>query len=192
MKAVLVAIGAVGLMAGCASTTEEVAPAAYADPMSPLSAAGYMSMAASSDLFEIESSRLALQRSQNATVRAFAQTMIDHHGRTSAEMMSIAQQAGMNPPPPQMLPAQLATLERVRAAAPGDFDATYKREQVAGHQEALNLHRTYAAQGDLAPFRDFATRTVPIIEGHLAQAEALPEYAPPPPPPAPARAGERG
>lgn len=196
MKIILAAMGSAALLMGCTPTAQEEAPAtaAAADPMSPLSAPGYMSMAASSDMFEIESSRLALQQSQNPQVQSFAQTMIDHHTRTSQEMIQIAQSAGMTPPPPQMLPPQQAALDRIRAAGPAQFDAAYKQEQISGHQQALDLHRNYAAQGDAPPLRDFANRTTPIVQGHLTQAQGLPDYAPPPPPPAPApaQAGERG
>lgn len=194
MKAVFAAFGAAALLAGCASNEEPPPPVAAADPMSPTSAPGYMRMAASSDQFEIQSSQMALQMSQNPQVRSFAQMMIDGHSRTTAELTQIAQQQGMTPPPPVLAPPQQAALDRIRAAAPADFDAAYKREQIAGHQEALNLHRTYAAQGDNQALRDFAARTAPIVEQHLAQAQTLPDYAPPPPPPppAPARAGERG
>lgn len=210
MKTVLVTFGAAAMLMGCASTAQEEAPpataaaadptspAAAADPTSPLSPPGYMSMAASSDMFEIESSRLALQQSQNPQVQSFAQTMIDHHTRTSQEMPQVAQSAGLTPPPPQMLPPHQAALDRIRAAGPGQFDAAYKQEQISGHQQALDLHRNYAAQGDVPPLRDFANRTAPIVQGHLTQAQGLPDYAPPPPPPAsaptptPAQAGERG
>lgn len=191
MKALLAAAGAAALLAGCSTTPMEAEPVAAAplmDPNSPLSAPGYMRMAASSDMFEIESSRLALQRSQNPMVRAFAQQMIDHHSRTTAEMMAVAQQTGMAPPPPGMLPHRQAALDRLRAATTG-FDAAYKREQIAAHEEALALHQNYAAQGDMPAFRDFASRTVPIIQGHLNQARGLPEYTPPAAAP---RAGERG
>jgi putative membrane protein len=191
MKAILVAVATATLLAGCASNSGSAGPATATDPMSPLSAPGYMRMAASSDMFEIESSRIALVNSQSPQVRSFAQMMIDHHTRTTQDLTTVATQARFAPPPPQMLPPQMAALDRVRAAPPGDFDTVYKREQIAGHQEALSLHRSYGAQGDTAALRDFANRTVPIIESHLAQAQNLPEYAPPPPPPPP-RAGERG
>jgi putative membrane protein len=191
MKAVLVAVATATLLAGCASNTGAGGPAAATDPMSPLSAPGYMRMAASSDMFEIESSRIALVNSQSPQVRSFAQMMIDHHTRTTQELTTVATQARFAPPAPQMLPPQMAALDRVRAAQPGEFDSVYKREQIAGHQEALSLHRSYGAQGDTPALREFANRTVPIIESHLGQAQNLPEYAPPPPPPPP-RAGERG
>ncbi|MBB5715529.1 DUF4142 domain-containing protein [Sphingomonas aerophila] len=192
MKLVLASMGADMLLAGCASQRDDMGPPATiaADPMSPLSAPGYTRMAASSDQFEIESSRLALTRSRNPQVLRFAQMMIDHHQRTSADLMSTAQAVGIAPPPPGMLPPQRDAFERVSAAGP-DFDSVYKAEQVSGHQQALDLHRNYAASGDEPRFRALATRTVPIIEDHLRQAQSLPDYASPPPP-APVRAGERG
>lgn len=192
MKALLAAVSAAALLAGCSSTTAETDPVPMAtlDPSSPLSAPGYMHMAASSDMFEIESSRLALQRSQNPAVRSFAQMMIDHHTRTTGDLMATAQATGMTPPPPGMMPHHRAMLDRLSAAGPNDFDAAYKREQLAAHNEALTLHQNYASQGDMRAFRDFASRTVPIIQSHLSQAQGLPEWTPAPP--APTRAGERG
>lgn len=196
MKALMIALGTVGLLAGCTTPAEEAPPATAAmDPMSPLSAPGFMMMAASSDQFEIQSSQLALQMSQNPQVRAYAQTMIDHHTRTTAELAQIASANGMTPPPPTLTPAHQALLDQVRTAPMGQFDATYKRAQIQSHQEALTLMQNYAAQGDAAPLRDFAARTSPIIQQHLSQAQTLPEMTMQQPPmqqPVPSRAGERG
>ena len=198
MKALVIALGTVGLLAGCTTNTAADAPAtaAAADPMSPLSAPGFMMMAASSDQFEIQSSQMALQMSQNPQVRAFAQTMIDHHSRTTAELAQLAQANGLTPPPPTLMPNHQALLDQVRAAPMGQFDAAYKNAQITSHQEALTLMQNYAAQGDLPPLRDFAGRTTPIIQQHLVQAQSLPEMSmmqqQPMQQPVPSRAGERG
>lgn len=196
MKAFVIALGAAGLVAGCAPKAAEEAPPAAAamDPMSPLMAPGYMAMAASSDQFEIQSSQMALQMSQNPQVRQYAQTMIDHHTRTTAELTQIAQANGMAPPPPTLMPQHQAALDRIRAAGPAGFDAAYKQEQITSHGEALSLNQNYAAQGDKQPLRDFAARTSPVIQQHLSMAQMLPDtmMQAPPPAPAPSRAGERG
>ncbi len=198
MKALMMAAGAAMLFAGCATTAAEdmAEPAAALDPASPLSAPGYMAMAASSDMFEIESSRLALQRSRHPAVRQFAQMMITDHTRTSSEMMAAARELGLSPPPPGMMPHHMEMLDRLRGAAPGEFDAAYKREQLMAHEEALNLHRNYADQGDAPPFRAVASRAVPVVQAHWDHARTLPEmtqveetYTPAP---AERRSGERG
>lgn len=197
MKAVMMALGAVALLGGCATTNEDMSgPPPLADPMSPLSAPGYMAMAASSDMFEIESSRLALQRSRHPAVRQFAQMMITDHTRTSSEMMAAARELGLSPPPPGMMPHHMEMLDRLRGAAPGEFDAAYKREQLMAHEEALNLHRNYADQGDAPPFRAVASRAVPVVQAHWDHARTLPEMTQVEetynPAPAERRSGERG
>lgn len=196
MKILLTSAGAALLLAGCSTTADEPPPppppAVAANGM-PILASGYMEMAASGDLFEIESSRLALQRSADPTVQSFAQMLINDHGRLSQTMMDAAQSAGLTPPPPAMLPRHQEMLQRLQAAAPGSFEAAYRNEQILAHQEALTLHQTYAAQGDNAALRSVAASAVPVIQSHLNHAQSLPQtsYVPPAPPPS-VGAGERG
>ena len=206
MKTLIAALLAGSAFTVAACTTpmagmESEASAVAADPTSPLSAPGYMQMAASSDLLEIESSRMALQMSRNQAVRSFAQLMFNDLNRTSSEMIRAAQQIGLDPPPPQLLPHHQDMLQRLREVPLADFDRAYKAEQIAGHEEALALHRNYADRGDAEPFRALAARTAPIVEMHLGHARSLPDYAaapapdpyyPEPAPPVRRRAGERG
>lgn len=51
--------------------------------MAPMTTEGFRQMAMASDAFEIESSRLALERSRNPAIRRFAQMMIRDHAMTS-------------------------------------------------------------------------------------------------------------
>ena len=51
--------------------------------MAPMSTEGFRMMALQSDAFEIESSRMALQRSRNPAVQRFAQQMVGDHAATS-------------------------------------------------------------------------------------------------------------
>jgi predicted outer membrane protein len=73
------------LMAAIASpaTAQMAAPAAMGAPMS---SAQFRQMAMASDFFEIESSRIALQKSRNPGVRSFANMMIQDHSATSAAL----------------------------------------------------------------------------------------------------------
>jgi len=192
---VFAAAGTAALAAGCATRSEPVPPVAMVDPASPLAAPTYMRMAASSDLFEIQSSQLALQMSQNAAVRSFAQMLIGDHSRMSSLMMAAAQSAGLMPPPPALMPHHQQMLDQLRMAQPGTFDMAYQNAQVAAHQEALTLHQNYANGGDHPTLRGIAGQAVPVIQGHLNHAQML--SAPPPPPPTvpeyrPPRPGERG
>ena len=174
MKTLMIAVAA---LTGAAATTTATAAFAQATaaPGMALNDTTYMQMAHSSDMFEVESSRLALQMSSNQEVRAFAQMMVDDHTRMMNEMMSMG--AGQANMPMQMMPQHAAMLERIRAASPAEFDMMYKREQMMAHQEAVALHRSYAEQGQNPALKAMAARAVPMVEAHLARAQALPEMA---------------
>src|SRR3954468_23425193 len=58
-------------------------PAVAQPAMMPLDSTTFRQTAMSSDALEIASSQLALARSRNARVRAFASKMISDHGATS-------------------------------------------------------------------------------------------------------------
>ena len=191
MRKLLIAAGTALLATACASSNMDAEPSqAASDPTDPTSAMGYLAMAASSDMFETESSRLALQMSRNEAVRSFAQMMVSDHMRTTAELQTIARDAGVTPPPPMMMPHHRDMLDRLRAAPATDFDQAYKDAQVMAHQEAITLHNNYADRGDRPAFRDFAARTVPVIRMHYDHAQRLPVNMQAPS--APVQAGERG
>ena len=190
MKQLILIAGAAALAGGCTTpVADPVEPAPLAAPAG-MAAPHYLQNAASGDMFEIESSRLALSMSQNPAIRSFAQMLINDHTRMSNQLIAAAQSAGLPPPPQQMLPHHMEMLQRLQAAGPAGFDRAYKAEQIMAHQEALNLHRTYAAEGDVPPLQTVAAQAVPVIEAHLAHAQQLPEHMPMQEPVN--RAGERG
>ena len=197
MRKVAIMLAGAALLAGCSNNrAAEPGPAAAAvDPNNPLMAPGYLAMAGSSDQFEIQSSQLALQVSQNPAVRNMANMLIADHTRSTQMLMAAAQSAGLTPPPPALMPPHQAMLDQLRAAGSGPaFDQAFQQIQLQAHQEALALHQNYSAQGDVPALRTTAGQIVPVIQMHIQHAQSI-SVAPPPPPPAPPpvrRSGERG
>ncbi len=171
IRNLLLAAAASVSFTACSTMGDMGAPMAAA---MPLDARGYTAMAASSDMYEIESSRLALQRSQNAQVRQFAQMMIQHHSNTTEQLMAAARAAGVMPPM-QMMPMHARMLQELQAAGTGmRFDATYGRQQRMAHEQALALHGNYAARGDTPALRTVAAAATPIVRSHLEMSANLP------------------
>ena len=173
MKYMLTGISAALLTAGCASMGGGMGANTSASAM-PTDAMGYVAMAGSSDMYEIESSRLALQRTQSPAVRQFAQMMIDHHTATTQQVMLSAQSAGMMPPPPMLMPPHRAMLDKLQPAGSAGFDRMYVEQQRVAHRMALGLHRNYADRGDTAPLKTTAAAAVPIIQRHIEQLQTMP------------------
>jgi putative membrane protein len=196
MRKLAIMLGGALVLTACQTTPPPPPlPPAPVDLNNPLMAPGFLTQAASGDQFEIQSSELALQASQNVAVRNFANLLIADHTRMSQAMASAAQSAGLPPPAPALLPAQQGALDQLRAAGPGPgFDLAFKNAQIAAHQQALGLMQNYATGGDVPALRTVASEAIPTIQMHLQQAQLL-NLAPPAPPPLappPGRSGERG
>jgi len=196
MRKLAILVGGSALLVSCQTPLPPPPPpeaAPMIDPNNPLFAPAFMAQAASGDQFEIQSSQLALQMSANPAVRNFANMLIADHARMSQALAAAATAARLSPPAPALLPAQQSTLDQLRTTGP-NFDAAFRGVQIRAHEQALQLMQNYAANGDVPVLRNTATQAIPIIQSHLAQAQALSvATAPPPPPPPPVRQpGERG
>jgi putative membrane protein len=134
----------------------------------------YRMMAMVSDAFEIESSRLALERSRNPRIRSFANTMVRDHSMTSQALMGGVQMAAMGGMAPSLDARHAAMLNQLASASGPQFDRLYARMQVMAHQEALALHGGYAQAGTDPALRAFAGQVTPHIRHHLAVARRLP------------------
>jgi putative membrane protein len=195
MRLLLVSVAA-ALLSGCA-TQQPTEPVVAVDPTSPLAAPNYLSMAGSSDQFEIQSGQLAQQMSQNPGIRQIGQMLVADHTSSTQQLMAAAQSAGITPPPPAMRPEHAALLQQIQSAPPGQFDMVFRDVQIQAHQQALQLHQNYASGGDTPALRTAATNIAPVVQNHLTMLQSLAVAPPPPPPPAPvyqepARPGERG
>ena len=195
MRALLLSVAAVAMAAGCAPKPP---PAPPVDTSSPTYAPNYLSVAGSSDQFEIQSGQLAQQMSQNAGIRQIGQMLVADHTTSTQQLMAAAQSAGITPPPPALLPQHQALLQQIQSAPPGQFDMVFRDVQIQAHQQALALHQAYASGGDTPALRNAATGIVPVVQNHLNMLQQLAVAPPPPPPPPPptypqpARPGERG
>lgn len=138
------------------------------------SAPDFVRLAGLNDMFEVQSSELALERSKNSDVRAFAQQMIEAHRQTTEDLKTAIASAGAAMTPPATLDEEMTDeLNDLRETTVAEFDREYLEAQVEAHQAALNLMQRYAGDGDLPQLQAFAAATAPAIQQHLDRARAL-------------------
>jgi putative membrane protein len=119
--------------------------------------------------FAILTSRLALERSRNPSVRNFAQLEIN-------EQTAVAAALGATPGGVQPRPDQMAIIQQLQSMGPGrQFDRAYVEGQIAGHEELLALNTAYAQGGSDERGRAVATIAVP----HHSDASLDPKQPPP-------------
>ena len=153
-------------VAGCMTPMASPPPAAAVT-----TAAAFVPMATSSNLFEIESSRLALDRARNPEVRRFARQMIRDHNVATRRMAAVVRRSGVPMPPPALIARHQQMLATVQGAA--DFDAAYMSAQVMAHQESIALFTAYGTNGDVPPLASFARATLPNLQMHLDHAQSV-------------------
>jgi putative membrane protein len=142
-------------------------------PAAPQTAAEFAAAAAASDLFEIESSKLAQSQASGAKVKDFAAMLVKDHTNSTNELKGIATKENITLAPPALDVDKQAKLDALKAAKGEDFDRLYISQQVPAHEQALQLMQGYAAGGDNAAVKAFASKTAPVIQKHLDEAKAL-------------------
>ncbi|MFZ5668425.1 MAG: DUF4142 domain-containing protein [Pseudomonadota bacterium] len=169
-------------LGACKRTSDEAAMGAPdANPEATIPTAAneaaapdFVAKAAEADMFTVESSRVALERSQNAAVKEFARMMVAGHTQTTADLKAAVAASGLSITTPEALPAdKLSDIARLREASPADFDRAYMDAQVAGHQATLDLMARYAQDGDNASLKAVAAAAAPAVQQHLDRAKAI-------------------
>ena len=138
----------------------------------PTDAAGFAAAVAASDLFEIESGKLAEAQASSAEVKSFAAQLQTDHSKSTADLKAAAQQSGVTVSPALDAEKQ-AMLDELRAATGADFDRLFIDQQATAHQKALQLLRNYSNAGDNAALKAFATKASGVVEGHLNHANGM-------------------
>lgn len=132
----------------------------------------YVQNAAASDLFEMETSRLALQQAASPAAKTYAQMMIDEHGKSSEELRAAAQMAKI--PVAAALPAdKQAQVEALRALRGEQFDRLYLEQQRASHQDSLAKVNQYLAAAQPGPLKDHASKLTGVVQKHLNSLENI-------------------
>lgn len=155
----LLTSGAVFAQATPPASADQIQPAGITKPQDFANKAGPAGM------FEVQSSQLALQKSQNADIKAFAQKMIDDHTKAGEDLKAAATKDGVTVP--DALDADATeNLQKLQGASAADFDALYVQMQTDAHIAAVGLYAGYAANGAAGAIKDHATKTLPTLKMH--------------------------
>lgn len=144
-------------------------------PLSGTSATDYVKLAADSDMYEIQSSKLALTRSKRDDVKSFAREMIADHTQTTKALMAALKNGDRTiaRPSTKLSSENAAKIALLKKAPKASFDDLYLQQQAAAHQMAWALHKGYATDGTDVALKQVASTAVPVIERHLTHAKQM-------------------
>ena len=139
-----------------------------------LPATQFANTIAASDMFEIESGKLAADKGTSQAVKDFAAMLQTDHKKSTADLKAAGAKADPAiTPTPALTAEQQGNLDKLKAASGAEFDRLFAEQQVAAHQKGLEVLQAYSAGGDVAPLREFATKAATVVQSHLDKAQGL-------------------
>ena len=127
-----------------------------------------------SDLFEIESAKLAASKAGSAEIKSLAQALLADHEKSTIDLKAAAAKAN---PPIAVIPAldaeEQGMLDDLKATGGADFDRRFIDQQTNAHQKALALLRDYVGSGNSQPLKDFAGKATNVVQGHLDRLNSI-------------------
>lgn len=132
----------------------------------------FVTAASAAGITQTIAARLAQAQGGSGKLKTFAATMAIDHARADDQLKRIAQKGGyiVSAEPTE---AQQAGLARLRALRGRDFDAAYSSMMVKDHREVLALFQAESTSGTDGDLKAFATQMLPVLQHHLALANAL-------------------
>ena len=182
--------GSLGVLLLVAACDNNARDKVVADPATPVAAdntmqttgevlnttentAEFATKATIGGLFEVETSKLAVERTKDAALKTFAQKMIDDHTAANRDLKAALQAEGVAMPAETLDEDHRKKLDDLKAASAGDFDDHYVRIQKEAHASAVDLFEDFIKDGPVGPLKDFATKTLTTLNAHKMEIDKI-------------------
>lgn len=125
----------------------------------------FVTKATQGGLFEVQSSKVALEKNVSGPTHDFAQMMVDDHGKANRDLDSLVHKKGGTTSDTLDREHQ-AKLDELSALNGKEFERKFHDEQVKAHDEAIRLFEKESKEADDPDMRAFANRLLPTLRAH--------------------------
>jgi predicted outer membrane protein len=144
---------------------DKTAQAAQAAPRSSGSNE-FLMQALQDSMAEIQICELALEKLDNADAKAFAQSMIDEHGRMGIELERLAAARNLDIPS-RLRPEQEMTVDELSRLEGNNFGQRWIQYNIDTHERDIKIFQHYAGVDDDPEIRKLARSTAATFGKHL-------------------------
>jgi putative membrane protein len=128
--------------------------------------------ATESGIMEVETGRIALQKTANPDVKEFAQRMIDEHSTTNEKLKSIAAKKNI------VLPVYINQenqnkIKALQEKSGNDFDKAYIDLMVDTHKNDMDQFKKASEQLEDVDLKKFAINNLHTLASHLDMARRI-------------------
>lgn len=170
------ALGA--LLGSCASQPETIPSGARpAPPTMTMTAGNIGAVVRTYNVDEVRAANLALSKSKNAAVRAYAERMIHDHSAADQQMSAVMSQLGTQPTPnaasQQDQKRDNAAIAALQSKSGADFDRAYMDTMIAGHRALIQDLDTMIPGAREEAMKSYLTSLRSVAASHLQQAQQV-------------------
>jgi putative membrane protein len=128
--------------------------------------------AAKGGMMEVRMGQLGLERGASPAVKSLSQHLVNDHTAANNELAALAKQKGVALPGDD---AQMAASMPFATKRGDEFDKGFARAAVEDHQKDIAEFEKEASSGNDPDLKNWASKTLPTLRAHLAEAQALPK-----------------
>jgi len=144
----------------------------FAQAASETPDASFFKHAAEGGLAEVDAGNLAQSKGSSQAVKDFGAMMVKDHGAANQKLQAVASAQNITLPTSASI-LQMASEKKLELLSGDTFDKSYIKDQIKDHRSTIALFKREIANGTDPEAKDFATATLPVLQGHLRAIEKI-------------------
>lgn len=132
----------------------------------------FMVKAAQGGMTEVELGQIAQKNGSSADVKQFGARMVADHSKANTELKGLAQQKGVTVPT-KLDASHQAMVDHFNKLKGPDFDRAYVKDMAEDHQKDVAEFQQASTSAKDPDVQAFATKTLAVVKGHLADVQNL-------------------
>ncbi|MBL8658484.1 MAG: DUF4142 domain-containing protein [Rhodospirillales bacterium] len=162
MKTMIAAACAIGLVVALSGVQANAAE----DP------ADFVKTAIRGNIAEIQMGELAEKKAKNPRVQELGKTLVNDHQKAKAQSVELAKDMKIDPPTKPTEDAK-ETHDLLAKLSGEKFDEEFVEVAVKDHKKDIDLYSEQIEDGRNKKVVEYARKTLPVLEKHLAFAQKL-------------------
>ncbi|WBY02586.1 DUF4142 domain-containing protein [Ramlibacter tataouinensis] len=135
----------------------------------------FIQEAAESGMAEVQAAKLASAKASDPEVKKFAEMLVEQHTRSNEELAQLAKSKAIELPATAPR-AQRKEVEDLGKKTGAEFDRQFVREVgIKDHEKDIKKFQNASKDVKDPELKAYVTKTLPVLQEHLAQAKQLPQ-----------------
>lgn len=143
-----------------------------AQPVTDAGVNTFVKKALSGGMMEVELGTMAANNAQSQRVKDFGAMMVTDHSQAGNELKAMATSNAIEVPL-SILPEHQMHIDMLKNKKGAAFDKAYMDMMVKDHKKDISEYSKASKDLAVPAYKDFASKTLPVLEKHLDSAQAI-------------------